>query len=156
MDAFFLRGKIDSFRTYNSWCGSVYVICLLLVAWNVNANVCPGLYFCRNFNIVHPVQTHNSAVELSECFQRIISKMSGCSTMRFLDSLWGFPLRLLTACNYVRREDSRLLGCDAAWRSPTAVLISLGLEYLPIKDEAYLFYIRTQCVPRCKNSPLRL
>jgi hypothetical protein len=24
------------------------------------------------------------------------------------------------------------------------------------KDEAYLFYIRTQCVPRCKHSPLRL
>jgi hypothetical protein len=26
----------------------------------------------------------------------------------------------------------------------------------PFKDEAYLFYIRTQCVPRCKHSPLRL
>jgi hypothetical protein len=25
-----------------------------------------------------------------------------------------------------------------------------------VKDEAYLFYIRTQCVPRCKHSPLRL
>jgi hypothetical protein len=24
----------------------------------------------------------------------------------------------------------------------------------PFKDEAYLFYIRTQCVPRCKHSPL--
>jgi hypothetical protein len=24
------------------------------------------------------------------------------------------------------------------------------------KDEAYLFYIRTQCVPRCKHSPPRL
>jgi hypothetical protein len=27
---------------------------------------------------------------------------------------------------------------------------------LNVKDEAYLFYIRTQCVPRCKHSPLRL
>jgi hypothetical protein len=25
-----------------------------------------------------------------------------------------------------------------------------------IKDEAYLFYKRTQCVPRCKHSTLRL
>jgi hypothetical protein len=24
------------------------------------------------------------------------------------------------------------------------------------QDEAYLFYIRTLCVPRCKHSPLRL
>jgi hypothetical protein len=30
------------------------------------------------------------------------------------------------------------------------------LEYQPFKEEAYLFYIRTQCVPRCKHSPLRL
>jgi hypothetical protein len=29
-------------------------------------------------------------------------------------------------------------------------------EITPIKDEACLFYIRTQCVPRCKHSPLRL
>jgi hypothetical protein len=29
-------------------------------------------------------------------------------------------------------------------------------RYQPFKDEAYLFYIRTQCVPRCKHSPLRL
>jgi hypothetical protein len=27
---------------------------------------------------------------------------------------------------------------------------------LTFKDEAYLFYIRTQCLPRCKHSPLRL
>jgi exosome complex exonuclease DIS3/RRP44 len=26
----------------------------------------------------------------------------------------------------------------------------------PSKDEVYLFYIRTRCVPRCKHSPLRL
>jgi hypothetical protein len=26
----------------------------------------------------------------------------------------------------------------------------------PFKDEAYLFYMRTQCVPRCKHSPLWL
>jgi hypothetical protein len=26
----------------------------------------------------------------------------------------------------------------------------------PFKDAAYLFHIRTQCVPRCKHSPLRL
>jgi hypothetical protein len=28
--------------------------------------------------------------------------------------------------------------------------------YWPFKNEAYLFYIRTQCVPCCKHSPLRL
>jgi hypothetical protein len=27
---------------------------------------------------------------------------------------------------------------------------------LTLKDEAFLFYIRTHCVPRCKHSPLRL
>jgi hypothetical protein len=28
--------------------------------------------------------------------------------------------------------------------------------YEPLKTERNLFYIRTQCVPRCKHSPLRL
>jgi hypothetical protein len=28
--------------------------------------------------------------------------------------------------------------------------------YYPFKDKVYMFYIRTQYVPRCKHSPLRL
>jgi hypothetical protein len=35
-------------------------------------------------------------------------------------------------------------------------LFSELLQCYPFKDEAYLFYIRTQCVPRCKHSSLRL
>jgi hypothetical protein len=30
--------------------------------------------------------------------------------------------------------------------------VKRGLSHKPFKDEAYLFYIRTQCVPRCKHS----
>jgi hypothetical protein len=29
-------------------------------------------------------------------------------------------------------------------------------HFNPLKTERNLFYIRTQCVPRCKHSPLRL
>jgi hypothetical protein len=32
----------------------------------------------------------------------------------------------------------------------------MQVGFQPFKDEAYLFYIRTECVPRCKHSPLRL
>jgi hypothetical protein len=35
-------------------------------------------------------------------------------------------------------------------------LEKIKLKILTFKNEVYLFYIRTQCVPRCKHSPLRL
>jgi hypothetical protein len=35
-------------------------------------------------------------------------------------------------------------------------LEGIGFALQPFKDEAYLFYIRTQRVPRCKHTPLRL
>jgi hypothetical protein len=32
------------------------------------------------------------------------------------------------------------------------VVRKVTARLLKVKDEAYLFYIRTQCVPRCKHS----
>jgi hypothetical protein len=34
--------------------------------------------------------------------------------------------------------------------------VKVVVSVYPFKDEACLFYIRTQCVPRCKHSPPRL
>jgi uncharacterized protein involved in response to NO len=45
---------------------------------------------------------------------------------------------------------SLIFKCSTGRNSLTSLLI------WPFKDEVYLFYIRTQCVPRCKHSPLRL
>jgi hypothetical protein len=43
-------------------------------------------------------------------------------------------------------------------RNPSSLVAVLKLKAIfnHLKDEAYLFYIRTHCVPRCKHSPLRL
>jgi hypothetical protein len=32
-------------------------------------------------------------------------------------------------------------------------VFKIDLAKASVKDEAYLFYIRTQCLPRCKHSP---
>jgi hypothetical protein len=48
---------------------------------------------------------------------------------------------------------------EITWTGPEIYVVwGFGwLGYFSVKfDEAYLFYIRTQCVPRCKHSPLRL
>jgi hypothetical protein len=80
------------------------MMCLLPVAWNVNTSILAGLYFYRNVNVVCPVPTLSSVVALSECLQYLVSKVFGCSTMRF----FTFLIRLSTHTvdyNYVQLDD---------------------------------------------------
>jgi hypothetical protein len=45
------------------------------------------------------------------------------------------------------------------YKTITAQILTLFMKQTPnspFKDEAYLFYIRTQLVPRCKHFPIRL
>jgi Leu/Phe-tRNA-protein transferase len=61
---------------------------------------------------------------------------------------------LVYLCKDFQTATDELTGTQATVRHPTETVVRVG--HYPFKDEAYLFYIRTQCVPRCKHSPLQL
>jgi hypothetical protein len=78
----------------------------------------------------------------------------GCSP--FYRVLFWYRLSNLRAVNrrvlFVVRDWKHYI--MSIWRQES--LENIKMQHQPFKDEAYLFYIRTQCVPRCKHSPLRL
>jgi hypothetical protein len=65
-----------------------------------------------------------------------------------------YPSQILN--HHPPNKSDNLLAIVASMSAYEHTHLVLMMAHYPFKDEAYVFYIRTQCVPRCKHSPRRL
>jgi hypothetical protein len=110
---------------------------------------------CRTFQILKQISVRLWLTRF------IISHFGQTSKRSRASDRWGKLWVCFERCNkaYVRKKDLRSTvwmyapsvnyNTEETWTRPKQV-------YYPFKDEAYLFYIGTQCVPRCEHSPVRL